>query len=349
MFDAIATVLAWLFSLTNGVGNNAGYALAIALLTLIVMLLVTPLTLKGTRSMLQLQRYQPELRRIQQEYKGDRQKLNEELMKFYQEHKINPLGGCLPLLLQAPVFLVLYRVLHELTRECTPALLSGGQCTTVGNFAPAYLDPSSQLYQFLTGVKSVPFLGMDLAARAIDELRSNFVGAIPYLVLIAVVAVTAYVQQWQISARNTGSGNPVNPQQQMLLRILPLFTSIFSLVIPAGLIMYFFVSNTYRVVQNEYITRTMYRKQPPPLQFGKDGDAASKAAPPEAKGRSGGAATGERPKPKPAPRAGSSGGRVTPPKRATSGGPNAGAKADKKPGAKPGAKPTPQPRSPKKP
>ena len=116
MFDAIATVLAWFYSLIPN------YAIAIALLTLTVMVLLTPLTLKGTKSMLQMQRLQPEMKKIQQQYKGDRQKLNEELMKFYQENKINPLGGCLPLLIQMPVFIVLYRVLRGLTHTCTEAL-----------------------------------------------------------------------------------------------------------------------------------------------------------------------------------------------------------------------------------
>ncbi len=145
MFDLIATVLAWFYDLIPN------YAVAIALLTLSVMVLLTPLTLKGTKSMLAMQRLQPEMKRIQQQYKGDRQKLNEELMKFYQENKINPLGGCLPLLLQMPVFFVLYRVLHQLTRTCaSAAMIAAGECTTIGNFAPSYLDHSTKLWQDLT-------------------------------------------------------------------------------------------------------------------------------------------------------------------------------------------------------
>ena len=109
MFDAIGTALAWCYDLT---GN---YGLAIMLLTLGIMILLTPLTLKGTRSMIAMQRLQPEMKKLQSKYKDDRQKLNEEMLKFYKEHNINPVGGCLPLLLQTPVFIVLYRVLHGLT------------------------------------------------------------------------------------------------------------------------------------------------------------------------------------------------------------------------------------------
>ena len=87
MFDLIAQVLAFFYSLVPS------YGVAIVLLTLAVMIVVTPLTLKSTRSMLQMQRLQPELKAIQTRYKDDRQKMNEELMAFYQENGINPLGG----------------------------------------------------------------------------------------------------------------------------------------------------------------------------------------------------------------------------------------------------------------
>ena len=76
--------------------------------------------------MLQMQRLQPELKAIQTRYKDDRQKMNEELMAFYQENGINPLGGCLPLLVQLPVFLVLFRVVQGITRHATDAGLAGG-------------------------------------------------------------------------------------------------------------------------------------------------------------------------------------------------------------------------------
>src|SRR5438105_1053815 len=109
MFGFFGSVIAWLYDVTHN------YGLSIMLLTLGIMVLLTPLTLKGTRSMLAMQQLQPEMKRIQNRYKDDRQKLNEEMMKFYKENSINPVGGCLPLLIQMPVFFVLYRVLYGLT------------------------------------------------------------------------------------------------------------------------------------------------------------------------------------------------------------------------------------------
>ena len=110
VFDLFAETLNFFYELIPN------YAIAIALLTLLVMLLTTPFTLKGTRSMIQMQRLQPEMRRLQIKYKDDRQKLNEELMAFYKANGLNPLGGCLPLLLQLPIFWILFRVIRGLIR-----------------------------------------------------------------------------------------------------------------------------------------------------------------------------------------------------------------------------------------
>ena len=107
MFDLIASVLAFFYDLWPS------YGVSIILLTLAVMIVSTPLTLKSTKSMLQMQRLQPELKAIQNRYKDDRPKMNEELMAFYQENGINPLGGCLPMVVQLPIFLVLFRVVSN--------------------------------------------------------------------------------------------------------------------------------------------------------------------------------------------------------------------------------------------
>src|SRR3954452_3893070 len=110
-FAPLAQALSFFYSLIPN------YAVAIAMLTLAVMIVLTPLTLKGTRSMMIMQALQPEMKKLQAQYKDDRQKLNEELLKFYRENNINPLGGCLPLLIQLPVFFILYNVLRGLTRS----------------------------------------------------------------------------------------------------------------------------------------------------------------------------------------------------------------------------------------
>src|SRR5690606_24838800 len=138
MFDALFEVFAQTLSFFYDLVDD--YAIAIALLTLVVMVITTPFTLKGTRSMIQMQRLQPEMRRLQLKYKDDRQKLNEELMAFYKENQLNPLGGCLPLLLQAPIFFILFNVVRGLTN-----LPEGAEF-----FQPKHLDASSKLFQDLS-------------------------------------------------------------------------------------------------------------------------------------------------------------------------------------------------------
>jgi YidC/Oxa1 family membrane protein insertase len=240
MFGLIAQVLEFFYSIVPN------YAIAIAMLTLTVMIILTPLTLKGTRSMMMMQIVQPELKKLQAQYKDDRQKLNEEMMKFYKENSINPLSGCLPLLIQMPVFLVLYRVLHGLTQQAAN-----------GGFEPAYLDKGSELYQSLVGQTEMKAFGMDLASSASNAVSKGIVHALPYLILVIGVCLTSIVQQKQISGRNPAAQS--NPQQQLLMKLGPIMITFFSLIVPAGLAVYFFVSNLYRVGQQELISRTIYR------------------------------------------------------------------------------------------
>ncbi|MEM9201572.1 MAG: YidC/Oxa1 family membrane protein insertase [Actinomycetota bacterium] len=266
MFDLIARVLAFFYSLVPS------YGIAIMLLTLVVMIIVTPLTLRSTRSMLQMQRLQPELKAIQTRYKDDRQKMNEELMAFYQENGINPLGGCLPLLVQMPVFLVLFRVVQGITRHTTDFGLAGGWAAGRGSvdastavglsdddlvFDPENLPVDSEMYLDLTQTNEMNFLGMDLSKTALDVAGSNLIDALPYFVLIVIVLVSSLYQQKQIRGRNTGA--QINPQQEMIMKILPWMLPVFSLTMPAALVVYFVVSNLYRIGQQAYITRSLYK------------------------------------------------------------------------------------------
>jgi YidC/Oxa1 family membrane protein insertase len=279
-FDAFATVLSFFYDLVPN------YAFAIVMLTLVVMVIVTPLTLKGTRSMMMMQQLQPEMRKIQTRYKDDRQKLNEELLKFYKENNINPLGGCLPLLVQMPVFLVLYQVLRGLTqRESAMGFDVGWAANLAGNgqnvisppdivrpFDPAYLDESSSLYQSLSGSTTMEAFGIDLSESASQALSEGILHALPFLLLILIVGATGFIQQRQIQGRNPNAS--INPQQQMIMKIMPIFLPVISFGLPAGLVVYFAVSNLYRIGQQAFISRSIYgMKKGQPSVLAKNGDA----------------------------------------------------------------------------
>ncbi len=241
MFDALAGLMAWFYSWWPSYGG------AIILLTLSVMFVLTPLTLRGTRSMLRMQRLQPEMKRIQKEFKDDRQRQNEELMAFYKENGINPLSSCLPLLIQMPVFIILYRVLSGLTKTGDDKF-----------FTPSYLNESSDLYQDLIRHKEMNFLGFDLAISPSDALSDGFATFWPFGVMIIVVLVSGYVQQAQIQGRSSNQQN-TNPQQQMIMKILPLFIGVISFGLPGALVLYFVTSNLFRVGQQFLITHTIYK------------------------------------------------------------------------------------------
>ncbi len=270
MYQLIAKPLEFFY----GIWPN--YAGAISLLTLSIMVLLLPLTLKGTRSMLAMQKLQPELKKIQNKHRDDRQKMNEEVMKFYKENDINPMSGCLPLLLQMPVFFILYRTLYELLNRApygqdmgaavsrAASGANGGVFESFGNFEPKHLDVGSKLYQNLSSASEMKSFGVNLAESAQHAFSEGLGTAAPFIVLVLGVTATSYYQQRQIAGRNPAAAS-ANPQQQMLMKIMPLFFAFISLTLPAGIVVYFLVSNLFRIAQQGFITRTMYADASGPL------------------------------------------------------------------------------------
>jgi len=245
MFDSIFEFAARILNFFYGLVPN--FAIAIMLMTLLVMLVTTPLTLKGTRGMIKMQLMQPELKKIQEKHKGgDRQEMNAEMMAFYQENNLNPLGGCLPLLVQAPVFLLLFRLIQGLTR-------TGDD----GTFDPKYLEPDSSLYEALDRREEMVSFGLDLAESTSQAVGESIIHGLPYLMLILFMIGAQYLQQKQVSARNPDGGMAM-PQQKILLRVMPAFFGVISINFPAALVVYWVTSSVYRIGLQAYITRALY-------------------------------------------------------------------------------------------
>jgi YidC/Oxa1 family membrane protein insertase len=298
MFDGIfefsAEVLNFFYSLVPN------YAVAIILLTLLVMLITTPLTLKGTRSMIKMQLLQPELKKIQDKHKGgDRQEMNQELMAFYQENQLNPLGGCFPLLVQAPVFLLLFRLIQGLTARGDD-----------GTFDPKYLDPGSELYQSLDRKEEMLAFGLDLSESTTQALGQSILHGLPYLALILVMIGAQYLQQKQVSARNTGG--PALPQQQILLKVMPAFFGIISIGFPAALVVYWVTSSVYRIGLQGYITHSLYGGEDSPGKKASAAAAEARAMREKEKGAKGQAAKGDSTAPTPERASGNGNGRPAP-------------------------------------
>jgi YidC/Oxa1 family membrane protein insertase len=251
VFQFLADTLSFFYDIWPSYGG------AIILFTLAIMAVLSPLAIKSTRSMIRMQRLQPEMKKLQAKHKDDREALNREMMAFYKANNVNPFSSCLPLLLQMPVFIVLYRVLHGLTKT--------GEN---GNFEPSYLSHTSNLYKDLSSTDKMMSFGMDLSKSAVQELQDRgLLVAIPYILLVGIVVVTSFVQQRQIQGRNPNAS--ANPQQQMIGRIMPFIFIPISISLPAGVVVYFAVSNLVRVGQQALVTK---------LEFSGKDDGATRPA-----------------------------------------------------------------------
>ena len=256
MFNAAA----WLIDTFYAWVHN--YAIAIGLVAVAIMILITPLTLKSTKGMLEMQRLQPEMKKLQNQYKGDRQKLNEEMMKLYQEHKINPLASCLPLLAQMPVFIIMFRVLHGLTYEATPG----------SGFAPKYISESSELFKSLQGKKEMLSFGLDLAISPAKAMGGDFVRGLPYALLIVGLGGLFFIQQRMVASRATSP--TMSPGQAKVMQYLPVAFAFFQVFLPTGLVVYYATQAIVRIIQQGYITRRFYGED----GLGRQAQAASEKA-----------------------------------------------------------------------
>jgi YidC/Oxa1 family membrane protein insertase len=240
LFNGVGWLIAWIYSWSND------YSIAIGAMAVIVMIVITPLTLKSTRGMLEMQRLQPELRRLQMEHKGDRQGLNEAMMKLYQEHKVNPLASCLPLLAQMPVFIIMFRLIRGLTFRAEPG----------AGFTPMHLSTSSELYQSLVGKQEMRSVGLDLAVHPIEVMRESFGRGLVYGGLVAGLALLYFVQQRMVASRAVSP--TMSASQQKILQYMPVAFAVFQIALPTGLIVYYFVQAIVRIGQQAYITKRFY-------------------------------------------------------------------------------------------
>jgi YidC/Oxa1 family membrane protein insertase len=260
MFEIPASLLAWFYGVT---GN---YAIAIALIAVVVMLIITPLTLKSTKGMLEMQRLAPEMRRLQQQHRGDRQKLNEEMMKLYQEHKVNPMSSCLPLLAQMPVFIIMFRVLTGLTYKPSGSVsviangvLAAANQDTSGSlgFVPRYISTDTEMYTSLFGKFEMKSFGLDLAISPAEALSKGLTTGLVYALLVVMLAGLYFLQQRMVAARAAVSPT-MSPAQQKLMQYLPVAFAIFQIFFLTGLVVYYAAQAVLRIGQQAYITRRFY-------------------------------------------------------------------------------------------
>jgi len=267
-FIAFAWVIAEFYNLIPN------YAIAIALLTIVVMIVVFPITRRATRSMMKMQLLAPELKKIQARYKTQqgmsaterqeaRQHLNEEMMALYRENNVSPTGGCLPMLLQLPIFWILYGTIRGLIHTenfRTAAAAAAAHCHLISARVcaqPLYISHSTSLYRAVIAAHGrLDAFGINLA----DSVRTgglSWGAKAPLIALILVAIGLQYIQIKQVSGRNKQAA-AANPQMQQMQRIMPIIFAVIYIAIPAGVNVYFIVSSLFRIGQQEF----MYRRDP---------------------------------------------------------------------------------------
>jgi len=215
--------------------DSAGlsWGMSIIALTVAVRIVLIPLTLKQFRSMQALQTLAPEIKQLQAKYKDDKQRLNQEMMKFYQENKVNPFGSCLPLVAQLPVFISLFYMLRkDLRLDICPQINPPG----TDNPKPCVTSDAAQ------------FLG-------IPDITDKATGT------VLIVLVVLYVSSQLLSSLLMPS--TVDRNQRMIFLALPFIFIPFIIGFPAGLLIYWITTNAWTSVQQYLVRRTVGPITPP--------------------------------------------------------------------------------------
>ena len=264
LLDFVGSVLAFFFSIIPN------YPVDVALLTVVIMAALTPLTVKSTKNMAAMQALGPEMKKLQQKYKGaeNRAQMNEEMMKLYKEHNVNPASGCLPMLLQMPAFFILYSVIRGITNTIT---IPAHTITVAGlkknvpeqiRAIPRYIpNPSKMRTDIVAAHGQLNSFGMDFAQKLLSHHSSIFV-AIPYLLLVAAAVGLQYLQMSRLNARNP-QASQANPQAAMLQKYMPLIFGFIYLNVAAILNVYFIVSSAIRILTQEILFRKGIVAGPP--------------------------------------------------------------------------------------
>nr|WP_218902799.1 membrane protein insertase YidC [Streptomonospora nanhaiensis] len=263
LYNAVGWVLIQIHSGLTAVGldPDSGWAwgLSIVLLTVLMRLIMVPLFVKQMQTQRKIQEMQPQLLKVRERYKNDKQRLQQEQMKLYQESGTNPLMGCLPLLLQMPVFFALFSVLRSVAQGqaqygFTPELVVSAQNAAIFH-APLAA-------QFLMSEQ-------EFASYNADPLLARVVIAIACIIM----GTTTFLTMRQSMKRSAGTLAPDNPMaqsQRIMMYLAPAF-GLFGLGMPIGVLIYWVTSNVWTMGQQHFI----YRNQPAPGEEG-----ASKQASP---------------------------------------------------------------------
>lgn len=273
-WQALLDGLGWVLARIYDVIPN--YGVTIIVLTVVIRLVLLPLGIKQIRSMQHMQLIQPKVKQIQQKYRQDKARQQEEIMKLYKEYGVNPFSGCWPVLLQFPILIAMYSVVRHPQH---PIHIPEG--------TKLYQAIQAQIPQPITSLEQVPkepgppdgtsFLGVNLLCSATQAGDPNAqlgdsttvegkkvvypvncgdspVDRVPYYLLAALMFATTYYQQRQM--QKASPPGAASQQQQALLKVMPLMFGVFGVFFPAGLVLYWTTSNILQIGQQHFMLRT---------------------------------------------------------------------------------------------
>jgi YidC/Oxa1 family membrane protein insertase len=248
---------------------GSSWGLAIVLLTVLIRALLVPLTYRQLKSMQEMQRMAPQINALKEKYKEDKQRQQQEMMKFYQENKINPLASCLPLVLQLPVFVSLFYMLRtDLKKQ-----ICGPQMVTYYNQShhPAVHSVAGLPTKFVENTVCNQVAPGSAKFLFIPDITAKATGAV--LVVLILLYVGSQLASTLIATATA------DPNQRRMMLLIPLVFVVILYRYPAGLLVYWITTNTWTIGQQYLIRRHM----PPPAKVDVATAAANGKAPPSGK------------------------------------------------------------------
>lgn len=233
--ELLLKVLEFFYGITNS------YGIAIVILTILIRLALYPLNQKQMVSMQQMQKIQPRLKVIQEKYGNDKEKMNQETMRLYKENKVNPAAGCLPLLVQLPILILLFNVLrtYDFADTSFMGVLLGASTTSgIAQAVGVPIDPATGTYGIMAVLSGI--LKNPAGLANVGLYAGNL------LILIGISFLT-----W---AQQKLSGNS-NPQMEMMNTIMPFFMAFICLSMPGGVMLYWGLSSLIGVVQQYFVMK----------------------------------------------------------------------------------------------
>jgi YidC/Oxa1 family membrane protein insertase len=230
----------WLFETVVGSTNDGlNWLLAIIGLVIVIRILLIPLFVRQIKAQRNMQILQPQVRALQQKYKGDRERLQQEMMKLYKDAGTNPFASCLPILLQAPFLFALFRVLHGVANDVPRGAFERNDA----------LFESAGKAEIFNAPLSATFLDAPTVQVRIIAV-----------VLVVLMVLTTFLTQRQIMRKNMppeAMEGPFAQQQKILLYVLPLVFAFSGVYFPLGVVIYWLTSNIWTMGQQFYVIRRM--------------------------------------------------------------------------------------------